>query len=476
MKFNTRHARPPARGLLLRSATIGATLLLAACASPSPDAGFGAIASTIAQRNGVEPTLVRGHHDTDAVRRLVTERLAKPLDVDSAVTIAIVNHPGLQATYWEAGIADADLAQAGRLQNPTFGFKRTHNGEVEIERSLGFNLVELLTKPLAARIEARRFEQVRLQVASAVQSHIAATRRAWFDAVAAQQSLVYARQVQTAADAAAELTQRMASVGNASALDRAQQLAFSAEAVASTVRATRAATAAREKLVRLLGLTGSEAALTLPDQLPALPEQPVTLADAEHTALRDRLDIQAARTETEETAASLGLTRTTRFINVLDLAYVRNTAGGVSAPGYEISLEIPLFDWGSARVAKAEAIYMRSASRLAQTVVDARSEAREAYHAYRGSYDVARQYRDQIIPLRKQVSKETLLRYNGMLIGVFELLADARAQREAVTAYIDALREFWTDDTNLQATLGGKLPPAAPAVHTTQATHKDHQP
>jgi hypothetical protein len=57
--------------------------------------------------------------------------------------------------------------------------------------------------------------------------------------------------------------------------------------------------------------------------------------------------------------------------------------------------------------------------------------------------------------VRKRISEESLLRYNGMLIGVFELLADARESVAAVNAAIDAQRDFWLADANLQAAQNG---------------------
>jgi outer membrane protein TolC len=196
----------------------------------------------------------------------------------------------------------------------------------------------------------------------------------------------------------------------------------------------------------------------LPERLPELPDAPRALADIEQTAVNERLDIQAAKLDAEQTASTLGLTRTTRFINVLDLGAVRNTEGGTATRGYEISLEVPLFDWGSARVARAESVYMQSVNRLAQAAVDARSEARESYADYHASYELARHYRDHVVPLRKQISDQTLLRYNGMLMSVFELLADAREQAAAVSGYIGALKDYWTAQANLEAALGGHLP------------------
>ena len=166
-------------------------------------------------------------------------------------------------------------------------------------------------------------------------------------------------------------------------------------------------------------------------------------------------------------ARNLGLTETTRFVNVLEFGPARVLEGEKSDPyknGYEIALELPLFDWGSARVAKAEAIYLQSVERAAQTAIDARSEVREAYRSYRLTHDIARHYRDEIVPLRKRIAEENLLRYNGMLIGVFELLADARAQVAAVNAYLDALRDYWIARADLELALIGKPGLAMPAM------------
>ena len=75
---------------------------------------------------------------------------------------------------------------------------------------------------------------------------------------------------------------------------------------------------------------------------------------------------------------------------------------------------------------------MQAVNRTVEAAVEARSEVREAYSAYRTSFDLAKHYRDEIVPLRKRISEENLLRYNGMLISVFELLADSREQVAAV--------------------------------------------
>jgi outer membrane protein TolC len=456
-----------------RPLAIAAAMLLGGCVSVAPDGGFGAVTDMTKARSGNEVRIVRTEADAAALAGTIRATLKQPLGPDEAVRIALLNNPDLQATYWKVGIAQADLAQAGRLPNPALGFRRTEGGgEIEIERSLTVSLVKALTAPLATRIEARRFEQARLEVAAAIERHAAETRRAWYEAVAAKQGVDYARLVNSSAEASAELSARMTQAGNASKLDLAREQAFHAEASAGVARATRQALAAREKLARLMGLWGENAAYTLPERLPELPAAPAELENVERLALEQRLDVQAAKSEAAATAAALGLTRTTRFINALDLGYVGTGKTGEPAKsGYEITLELPLFDWGSARVARAEGLYMQAVNHVAQVAVDARSEARESYLGYRTAYDLARHYRDQVIPLRKKISDETLLRYNGMLASSFELLADAREQASAVNAYIDALKEFWIAHTGLEAALGARVRPAA----NTTDQHKEHQ-
>jgi outer membrane protein TolC len=266
-------------------------------------------------------------------------------------------------------------------------------------------------------------------------------------------------QVRAAAEASAELARRMAAAGNFSRLDQAREQAFYAEVTTQLARARQAAFAEREKLTRLMGLWGADAGFRLPERLPELPAAPREIRDVEVQAMRQRLDVRAATKEAENVAAAMGLTRTTGFINVLEAGYRRNSETHEGREtGYEIEVSLPIFDWGSARVARAEHTYMQAVNRAADTAVKARSEVREAYAAYRTACDVAGHYRDEIVPLRRRISEEVLLRYNGMLASVFELLADARQQVMAVTAYIEAQRDCWIADTALQHALTAGSP------------------
>ena len=131
------------------------------------------------------------------------------------------------------------------------------------------------------------------------------------------------------------------------------------------------------------------------------------------------------------------------------------------------SFELPLFDWGQTRVVQAESRYRQALERARETVVNARSEVREAYAMQQDQYAIARHLRDEVVPLKQRISEENLLRYNGMLIGVFELLADARSQIASVNAAIEAQRDFWLADADLQMALVGT--PGKTAVTTASS-------
>jgi outer membrane protein TolC len=207
----------------------------------------------------------------------------------------------------------------------------------------------------------------------------------------------------------------------------------------------------------LLGLQNGEA-LRLAERLPDLPPQIDELPDIDHTVLEDRIDLRLMRMHLEQLAQSLKLTKATRFVNVLDVGATRVQQGTRDQPyetGFTVTLEVPIFDSGAARIRKSEAIYGQAVDRFAQSSVEARSEVRQAFANYRAAFDVARQQRDEVVPLRKSMAQQNLLRYNASLISIFELLADAREQIASVDAYIQSVRDFWIAKSELDGALLG---------------------
>jgi outer membrane protein TolC len=452
--------------LLARAAAWAAVATLTACATPQADRGLAAVQQAVAPHLALSAHGLALPRDTPAwtaQQDRVDRLLLQPLDADTAVQVALLGNRGLQAQLAELRITEAEIEQAARLPNPGLSLARTTRGdEIEIERSLHLSLGRLLLRPWTQELEERRLQQVQALAAQQVLALAADTRRAWIHAVAAEERLKYAHQVMDAAQAGAELARRMATAGNFNALQTAREESFAAEATVQLARAQHARTATRERLSRLLGLWGEQTRFTLPTRLPPLPAQALDMPDLERQAMATRLDVQGARQMAERTARQLGLVRPLGLINVLELGAMRNSSN--EAPmqrGWEVSLELPLFDWGQSRVARAEAVYWQALHQAAHTAVEARSELREAYGQYRTAWDIAHHQLTELVPLRQRISQENLLRYNGMLIGVFELLADARAQVASVTGALDALRDFWLAQVDLDAARVGK-PALAP--------------
>jgi outer membrane protein TolC len=434
-------------------------LSLSGCASFSSDGGIGDVRKSTEQRIKQEVVWSKTAQEQKQSADRVNALLNNSLDVDDAVQIALLNNKGLQASLYDLGISEADVVQAGRLPNPKFSMLYArNNGDYKIEQALTFNIFSLLTMPTVLAIERKNFEKTKQKVALDVLKLAYQTRIAYFNAVAARQHVHYSQQVKESAQASAELAKRMVKAGNWSTLEQAQEQRYYAQAVQEAIESSQQQISKLEILSRLLGVAPDM--IKLQDRLPVLPESTAELKTIEATAFEQRLDLQATRQETNQLAKQLGLTKTTRLINVLEVGPARvleGKRGDAYKKGVDISFELPLFDWGSAKVAHAEATYMQAVNRSAQLAFNAQSEIREAHQRYLNSYEIAKQYRDEIVPLSKKVSDENLLRYNGMLISPFTLFADARAQVVSVNAYITQLNEFWLAETALNMSLIGSL-------------------
>lgn len=448
-------------------ALLVASAVLAGCASVSPDGLRGDVQALVGQRSSIANAVLPS---TDAARRSQAQDamrgwLAQPLTQDAAVRIALLNNPGLQAALAMLGVQDAERVRALTLPNPHLTLGRFASGqEREIERTLAFGLLDLITLPWRTQRHNEQLQQSTLVAAQQVLQLAADTRRAWLRAVAAEQVAATYERMHNAAEVGAELAERMLRVGNWSRLQQARQQAVLLQASADLARARLAAATEREQLNRRLGLWGAQTSYQLAIQLPPLPATPQSADGIEATALVERLDVQAARRQLDLQARRQGWAGAGAMFGDIGLAYTRNTtterATGAQdvKRGWELDLPLPVFDWGGAARSRAQLEVERSAAQLQSAAVRARSEVRSAWLAYRTMLDLARQQQSEVVPLQQQISDETLLRYNGMLASVWELLAQARTSTSAVVSAIEAQRDFWLADTDLQLALTGTSP------------------
>jgi outer membrane protein TolC len=464
-------------------AGFGCSLLLSACAAFSPDRGMGLVESLAKHELGIGVAAIGTPEEAAEVRARVAHLIKRPLTADRAVQIALLNNRGLQAAYNALGLAEADMVQASLPPNPTFKFERlSSSAEIEIERRLVANILALATLPARATIAADRFHQAQLRAAEETLRVALEARRAYYRAVAARELARFLTEGKSAAEAATQVARRLGETGALNKLDQAREQVFYAEITAQLAAARQRAMAERERLIRVLGLWGSDLDFPLPNALPPLPAGARALPDIEIAAVRRRVDLQVARLEVAALAKSYGLTGATRFVNLLEAAGIakdvrdRHTGERERARGFELEFQIPLFDFGEVRLRQAEQTYLQAVNRLAEKAVNIRSEARHAYRAYRSTYDIAAHYWREVLPLRKIISDETLLRYNAMQIDVFALLTEARQRTVSTVAAIEAQRDFWLAQTGLlAAVVGGGTDVASPA-ESSRATAATGEP
>jgi outer membrane protein TolC len=406
------------------------------------------VASIVGSELNKDVAALRTPDAVEAAHVHVRALLRRPLTADAAVQIALLNNRGLQAAYNELGIAEAVMVEASLPPSPTIALSAISTPvEIDIERRIIVVILALVTLEARTEIARDRFRQAQLQGALETLQLAAKVRRAYFRAVAARQLADFLAEGVSAAETTAELAKRLGESGSMNKLDQARDQAFYAEMTARLGTARQRAESERERLVRTMGLWGSEISFRLPNALPALPRRLRSLPAIETEAVRRRVDLQIARIEVEALAKSYGLTSATRFINLADVSAVSRTQRESSGThgtggGGEIELQVPIFDFGEARLRHAGEAYMEAVNRLAENAVNVRSQAREAYRVHRLSYDVAKHYRDEVLPLRKIISDEMILRYGAMQVDVFSLLTEARQRIAANIVAIEAQRDF----------------------------------
>ena len=115
--------------------------------------------------------------NTGNLKALTSELLTRPLTLKSAVQIALLNNPLLQATYHDLDIAVAELVRANRPMNPELstGFIFPNDAN-EFEISIVQNFMNLLTIPIRSKIAEAELESVKLDITGQVLDVIAQAR------------------------------------------------------------------------------------------------------------------------------------------------------------------------------------------------------------------------------------------------------------------------------------------------------------
>ncbi len=404
---------------------------------------------------------IRTEDDAERAKGSVQGLLRRSLTVDAAVQIALFNNRGLQASYNELALAEADLVQDSLPPNPAFSISRiSGDGALEVERQVVGDILALATLPFRSEIARQRFQKAQLRAAEETLRLAADVRRTYYRAVAANEFVDLLTDAKSTAESTAQLALKLGQTGSLNKLDQAREQVFYAETTADLAALRQDATSSRERLIRLLGLWDGDLGIRLPQKLPVLPRWPLSLPRIEVDAVEHRIDLQIARIQLGALAKSLNLTESSRFVTMLDVAGIdRKTRDPDTPPfrerGFDVQFQILIFDGGEVRVRQAVETYNQAFNLLTEKAVNVRSEARDAFRVYRSTYDIAGHYQREVLPLRKIISDEMQLRFSSMQVDVFALLTEARQRIAALRAAIEAKRDFWLAQSELKTAVNG---------------------
>jgi outer membrane protein, heavy metal efflux system len=442
---------------------LGLLLLgLTGCASVDLSAGFPEVGAAVEERASTRIVWNQGTELDQEAAEQVRSLLRRKLTVDDALQVAMLNNRDLQTIYADLGLAQADLVQAGLFKNPVLDAAilfPLSGVRPDLQLSVIVNLLDALYVPLRKRVAAAQFEEAKLRVTGAVLDFTAQVRRAFYVHQANEQLVELRRTIVRALSASLEVSRRLHEAGNISDLDLARDRAQTEGSKVMLRSAESDAQQSREELNGLLGAWGEDTAWEIDGRMPDIPAEPLPVNGVERVALARSLDLAHGRQRIIVAGQQLGYNRMSALVPDADLgASAEKEAGETWKVGPAITVPLPLFDQGQARIARAAAELRRAQQEYYALAVRIRSAARAVQDRIAGARDRALYYRDILLPLRERIVTEGQLHYNAMQIGILQLLRDREQQIETGVAYVEALRDYWLARADLSQIASGRLP------------------
>jgi cobalt-zinc-cadmium efflux system outer membrane protein len=432
--------------LNLAMTAIPLLIVTTGCQHLSTDAAFADVRSDVSLRLNKD---VRWNRNDGAGCAEPGRDLSKELSVNDAVQIALLNNRSLQAEFENIGIAQAELQQAGRMKNPRLDANLrpslAKGPATTAGLDLAVNFLDLIFIPLRQKVAAARFDAAKARVTVAVLRLAGKTQSAFYKHQAAVQMLELRKSVVQATDASAYAAEQQRKVGNIAKLDLNRERDQNDQAKLDLSEAEAMVLETKEALNESMGLWGTDAAAwKIAGRLPDLPAQEADLNDFEKRAIEHSAELEASRRTTDALAREY---KVTNISSVLSSAEV-----GISAAreddkvwhvGPSLSLELPIFDQGGPRKEKARAEIRKAIEEHAALAVSLRASVRIASARLSKARQQSIFIRDQILPRRQEILDETQKEYNGMQVGVFQLLQAKRDQIDAGRQFIERLRDYW---------------------------------
>jgi cobalt-zinc-cadmium efflux system outer membrane protein len=297
------------------------------------------------------------------------------------------------------------------------------------------------------------------RVADEILKVVAEVKTDFYTAQARKQLLDRLRVLSQTNETAAEFTKRLHDAGNVSDLDLTNQQSAYEQSHLEIAQTELDLRRDREKVNRLLGLSGNEINWTMVDHLAEIPAGEVTLRQLESRALDQRLDLQARKMQLDSLGEALALRTRTRYLPAeIKLGVdTEREPDGLRVTGPTLDLELPIFNQGQGQIARLAAQYRQTQRELESLAINIHSEVRVARDQLVAARDMTSYIGKQLLPTRQRALSLTLEQYNYMLKGAYDLLFAKQNEIAAERSYIEAWRDYWIARAELERAVGGDL-------------------
>jgi len=348
------------------------------------------------------------------------------------------------------------------LANPDVELEATFpvdgNAEPDLMGSFMFDLADAMRMPLRRAVADAELSAARAEAARAVLDLAFEVRVAFYRLQGDLQLVELFLQVVETLRAGWETAEALREAGNVPQLDVVQQRALYEESRIALAQAELAALQSRERLQVLMGLSGEATTWEVASRLPDPAESNPGLETIEQTAIERSLALEQRRHRLEALARRVGLARVEGVIPALHVGVVAEREEGEWSVGPMVEMQLPLFHQGQGDIDRVSAELRVEQHRYVASAITVRSMVRRARNAYLNASARSRFYRETLLPLREDVLAQSLLQYNAMNLGVFELLTARRTLIDTARQYVEALRDYWVARAVLEQVLAGGQP------------------
>lgn len=451
-----------------------AGLLATGCATTSLSQDYASIRDTVSARAALAQFEVPRLDAADDVPAEVDELLRHPLTADAAVRLAILNNREARAALAEVGVSRGQYVQAGLIPNPEFELELREPGgdqqPVQMDVGLELNLSAMILAPIRSGVAEAQLDAERWKAAGALLDLTWSTRVAFYEVQALQQKLDLRLRAFASQQASYETALELSRVGNLPAVTLANELAAVELSRVQVAEAENALLDGREALNRKLGLTGSRINWKLAGPMER-PQDTLAGDGLEAKALTASLELSEIVSRAEAASRKVGMAKTESWLPHLSAGFHGERDANLWELGGHVTVGLPVFDRAQGRQLSAQSEYDGLRARAQAQAVQVRSAVRTTLNRVESAGRRAKHYAERLVPARQQALEQTLLQYNAMQVGVFEVLAKQREVTEAAISQVDATLDAWKARAALDLLLAGRSTPLSlGAIPTSSAS------